>query len=43
MKKSKQFKINDNKILKTLKMIKDSSRPLILIGNGVHISNAEKN
>ena len=23
-------------------MIKDSSRPLILIGNGVHISNAEK-
>ena len=42
IKKKKKPKINNNKILKTLKMIKDSSRPLILIGNGVHISNAEK-
>ena len=42
IKKKKKLKINNNKILKTLKMIKDSSRPLILIGNGVHISNAEK-
>ena len=42
IKKKKQSKIIDNKILKTLRMIKDSSRPLILIGNGVHISNAEK-
>ena len=42
IKKNKQLIISDNKIQKTLRMIKVSSRPLILIGNGVHISKAEK-
>ena len=42
VKKNKQLKISDNKIQKTLRMIKSSRRPLILIGNGVHISKAEK-
>ena len=35
-------KIDDNKITKVLQMLKNSKRPLILVGNGVHISKAEK-
>ena len=35
-------KIDEKKITQTLKLIKNSKRPLILVGNGVHISKAEK-
>ncbi len=35
-------KINDDKVFKALEMIRNSKRPLILIGNGIHISGAEK-
>jgi len=41
--KSKKLKKNDkNKILKVYKLIKNSKRPLVLIGNGIHLSDAEK-
>ena len=41
--KNKKLKKNDkNKILKVYKLIKNSKRPLILIGNGIHLSDAEK-
>jgi len=41
--KSKKIKKNDkNKILKVYKLIKNSKRPLVLIGNGIHLSDAEK-
>ncbi len=36
------FKKEDIKIVKTLKLIENSKRPLILVGNGVHICKAEK-
>ena len=35
-------KLIKKKITQTLKLIKTSKRPLILVGNGVHISKAEK-
>ena len=35
-------KIENNKIIKSIEMIKSSTRPLVLVGNGVHISEAEK-
>ncbi len=35
-------KIDNKNIFKTLKLIKNSKRPLILVGNGVHIGKAEK-
>ncbi len=41
-KKRNKLKIKNNTILKSLKMINDSKRPLILGGNGIHISKAEK-
>ena len=41
-KKKKRSNINNVKILKVLSMIKASKRPLILVGNGIHLSNAEK-
>ena len=34
--------IENNKIIQSLQMIKTSNRPLVLVGNGVHISGAEK-
>ena len=40
--KKKIEKIENNKIKQSLQMIKDSKRPLVLVGNGVHISGAEK-
>ena len=48
--KSKNFKLNGKKIKKTkdlkikkiLNLINNCKRPIILIGNGLHISNAEK-
>ena len=42
IKKVNYSKIENGKISKTLEMIKNSKRPLILVGNGVHISKAEK-
>lgn len=33
---------DNKKISKTLKLINESKRPIVLIGNGVHISNSEK-
>ena len=42
IKKVNYSKIKSDKISKALKMIKNSKRPLILVGNGVHISKAEK-
>lgn len=42
IKKVNYSKIESGKISKTLEMIKNSKRPLILVGNGVHISKAEK-
>tara|TARA_B110000259_G_scaffold181205_1_gene222883 strand:- start:89 stop:1864 length:1776 start_codon:yes stop_codon:yes gene_type:complete len=35
-------KIKNNDISKSLEMIRASNRPLVLVGNGVHISSAEK-
>lgn len=35
-------KIDEKKIFRTIKLINESKRPVILIGNGVHISNSEK-
>ena len=40
--KKDKLKINTDKITKLIKIIEGSKRPLILIGNGVHISKAEK-
>ena len=40
--KNNYKKIDNNKIIKVLQMLKNSNRPLILVGNGVHISKAEK-
>jgi len=40
--KKDKVKINTNNIFKLIKMIEGSKRPLILVGNGVHISKAEK-
>ena len=40
--KKNKFKIKKNTIQKSLKMINESKRPLILAGNGIHISKAEK-
>ena len=42
VKKKNKNKINDKKIIKILNLINQSKRPLILVGNGVHISKAEK-
>ncbi len=42
IKQDNYSKIDKKKITQTLKLIKNSKRPLILIGNGVHISKAEK-
>jgi len=44
LKKLKKNKsgIKSNKIDKALKIIKNSKRPLILVGNGVHLSKAER-
>ena len=42
IKKDNYSKIKSNKISMALKMIENSRRPLVLIGNGVHISKAEK-
>lgn len=35
-------KLDSKKISRTLELINESKRPIILIGNGVHISNSEK-
>ena len=40
--KDNYSKIDNSKITKVLQMLKISKRPLILVGNGVHISKAEK-
>ena len=42
IKKKNKPKIKNDKIIKSLKLIKESKRPLILAGNGIHISKAEK-
>ncbi len=42
IKQDNYSKIDKKKITQTLKLIKNSKRPLILIGNGVHISKAEE-
>jgi len=42
IKKYHSNKIDSKKISRTLKLIKESKRPVILIGNGVHISNSKK-
>ena len=42
IKRDDYSKIDKKKITQTLKLIKTSKRPLILVGNGVHISKAEK-
>jgi acetolactate synthase-1/2/3 large subunit len=40
---NKSLKKNDKKkILRVHKLIKNSKRPLVLIGNGIHLGNAEK-
>ena len=41
-KKTNQNKIDYKKIIKTINLISQSKRPLILVGNGVHLSRAEK-
>ena len=40
--KKNETKINKDKITKLIRIIDNSKRPLILIGNGVHINKAEK-
>ena len=40
--KKNETKINKDKITKLIRIINNSKRPLILIGNGVHINKAEK-
>ena len=40
--KDNYSEIDNSKITKVLQMLKISKRPLILVGNGVHISKAEK-
>ena len=42
IKKHHSNKIDSKKISRTLKLIKESKRPVILIGNGIHISNSKK-
>ena len=42
IKQNDYSKIDKKKITQTLNLIKNSKRPLILVGNGVHISKAEK-